>query len=157
MEEQEAHSVKHPRRDLPFTCSRRTFFRALFQEASVIHGSLKGKEGFRLSELGSLPDGQLARVRPVVHPDHEIFLDQGYVCSRRKRAEATSKLFPTEKENLVAFNMFNGRYDLGQIGGRLAQEMGWDETSAFAHVRDLFLSLIERGVCVPQDPPEPGG
>jgi hypothetical protein len=146
--------MKHPRRDLPFKCSRRTFFRALFQEAAVVRGSFKGGQGCRLSELGSLPDDQLAQVRPVLNPDCEILVDQGYVCSRRKKTEATLKLFPAEKENLVVFNMFNGRHDLGEIGSHLAQEMGWDDARAFAHARDLFLSMVQRAVCVPRDPLE---
>ena len=149
--------MKHPRRDLSFTCSRRTFFRALFQEVAVIHGSLKGRPGYRLTELGSLPDPQLAQIRPIVNPDCETFVDQGHVCSRSKKTEATLRLFPPEKENLIVFDMFDGRHDLGEIGSHLAREMGWDEASAFAHARDLFLSLVERAVCVPSDPLEPGG
>jgi len=146
-------NLKQPRRDLSFTCSRRDFWRALLQEFFVIYGSAKGGQGGRLSELGSLPDDQLAQVRPIVNPDCEIFVDQGHVWSRFKKTQATVKLFPPEKENLMAFNLFNGRHCLGEIGSLLAQEMGWDEVRAFAHVRDLFLSLVGRLVCVPRDPP----
>jgi hypothetical protein len=147
--------MKHPRRDPSFTCSRRTFFRALFQEAVVVRGTLKGGQGYRLSELGGLPDHRLAQVRPIVNPDCEIFVDQDYVCSKSKKTGTTLKLFPMEQENLVTFNMFDGRHDLDQIGSRLAQAMGWDEVRAFAHARDLFLSLVRQVVCVPKDPPEP--
>jgi hypothetical protein len=146
--------MKHPRRDLPFTFSRRTFFRALFQEAAVIRGSLKGGQGCRLSELGSLSDDQLAQVRPIVNSDCEIFVDQGYVCSKSKTTETISKLFPAKRENLVVLDMFDGRHDIGEIGHRLAQEMGWDDARAFAHARDLFLSMVQRAVCVPRDPLE---
>jgi hypothetical protein len=147
--------VKHPRRDLPFTCSRRQFWRALLQEGFVILGSFKGGLAYQLSELGSLPDDQLAQVRPVVNSDHEIFVDQGYVWSKCKKTEATLKLFPMEKENLVAFDLFDGRHTLGEIGERLSQEMDWDEARGFAHVRDLFLSLVSHLVCVPRGPLEP--
>ena len=145
--------MQHPRRDLSFTCSRRNLWRALLQEIFVIRGSVKGGQGRRLSDLGSLPDDQLAQVRPIVNPDCEIFVDQGHVWGRFKKTEATVKLFPPQKENLAIFNLFNGRHRLGEIGSLLAQEMGWDEVRAFAHVRDLFLSLVSRLVCVPKDPP----
>lgn len=153
------NSIKHPRRDLPFTCSRRTFFRALFQEAAVIRGSLKGKPGFRLSELGSLPDDELAQVKPMVHPQYEIFTDEGNVWARYKLKErAPLKLFSTEeRENLVPFTMFDGQHTLGEISSHLAQEMGWTQVRALAHVRDLFLSLVTPMICVPADPPEPSG
>jgi hypothetical protein len=147
--------MKHPRRDLPFTCSRRDFWRALLQEVFVISGSLKGRQGYRLSELGSLPDDQLAQVRPIMNPDHEIFVDQGHVWSKCEKTETTLKLFPVEKENLAAFDLFDGRHTLGEISERLSQEMGWGEARGFAHVRDLFLSLVSRLVCVPGNPLDP--
>jgi hypothetical protein len=146
--------MKHPRRDQAFTCSRRQFLPALLQEMFVIAGAFKGRQGFRLSELGSLPDSQLAQIKPIVNPEYEIFMDQGHVCSRSRRTEATLKLFPIEKENLVVFNMFNGRHSLAEIGERLSQEMSWDEAKGFEHARDLFLSLISHLVCVPKDPLE---
>lgn len=146
--------MKPPRRDLSFTCSRRKLLPALFQEMVVIFGSLKGGQGCRLSDLGSLPDDQLAQIKPAVNPDYEIFVDRGHVCGRSKRTQATLKLFPMEKEYLAAFNLFNGRLNLGEIGARLSQEMGWDEAEGFAQARDLFLSLVRRLVCVPQNPPE---
>jgi hypothetical protein len=148
---------KHPRRDLSFTCDRRTFFRALLQEAFVIRGSIKeGGQGGRLSALGSMPDEQIAHVRPVVSDDCEILVDQGHVCARyRPKEQPPIRLFSVEEEgNLTAFNMFNGEHTLGEIGSRLAQEKAWDESVAFEHVRDLFLTLVERAVCHPKDPPK---
>ncbi len=149
---------KHPHRDLSFTCDRRTFFRALLQEAFVIRGSIKeGGQGGRLSALGSMPDEQLAQVRPVVSDDCEILVDQGHVCARYKSKEQPPiRLFSVEEEgNRMAFNMFDGQHTLSEIDSRLAQEMGWDEPMAFTHVRDLFLTLVERAVCHPKDPPKP--
>lgn len=150
--QEEANSEPTPR-DSSVTCSRRTFFRALFQEAVVIHGSLKGGEGYRLAELSNLPDHQLAEMKPTMNPDCEILVDQNYVCSRSKRTKATLKLFPIESENLLVFNMFNGQHDLEEIGNHLAQETGWDGNRAFAHAKDLFLVLVQHGVCYPKDPP----
>ncbi len=148
--------AKYPRQDLSFTCNRRQFFRALFQEVVVIRGSLQGRPGYRLSELGSLPDRQLAQVKPVVNRDYEIFVEQGDVWARYKLKERSPlKLFSVEeKEDRLAFNLFDGRHSLGEIGSHLVQEMEWDEARAFAHVRDLFLSLIEPMVCLPKDPLE---
>lgn len=143
------------RRDLSFTCSRRAFFRALFQEAMVFRGSLKGGQGFRLSDLGNLPDSQLATIKPMLNPDCEISVDQDHTWSRSKKAGSTLRLFPTTKENTLVFDMFTGQHTLEEIGQHLAQEMGWDEARAFAHARSLFLALVERQVCFPKDPPVP--
>ena len=146
--------MKPPRRDLSFTCSRRRLLPALFQEMVVVLGSLKGGQGCRLSDLGDLPDDRLAQIKPIVNLDHQITVDEGHVCSRSRRTGATLKLFPMDREHLAAFNLFDGRHSLDEIGQRLSQEMGWDEAAGFAYARDLFLSLARRLVCVPKDPLE---
>ena len=148
--------MKHSRRDMDISCTRRTFFRALFQEAAVIRGSLEGKLGCRISELGSLPDEQLAAVRPVVNPDYEIRLDQGQVWAIYKlREQPPLALFSMEEtEKLSAFNMFNGNHTLGEIARRIAQELGEDEAAAFGHLREFFLSLAKSMVCLPREPDE---
>ena len=148
-----AASDRRPGRGLAFACSRRDFWPALLQEARVLYGSIKGGQGGRLSELGDLPDDQLAQVRPIVNPEYEIFVDGNYVCCKARETERTRQLFVMKRENLATFNLFNGRYTLGQIGARLAQVMGWEEGRGFAYARDLFLALVERMVCVPRDPP----
>jgi hypothetical protein len=96
----------------------------------------------------------LAQIRPIVNPQYEILVDGDHVCCRSRETKAVRKLFVMKKENLVTFNQFDGRRNLGEIGVRLAQEMGWDEDDGFAHARDLFLDLVDRLVCVPRDPVE---
>lgn len=146
--------MKHPHRESAFTVSRREFLPALLQETLAVVGSFRGRQSFRLAELGSLPDHQLAQIKPIVNPAHEIFVDQGYVCSRDRKTGATLKLFPMEKENLAVFNLFNGAHSLGQISQYLSEELDWDEAESFARARDLFLSLVNHLVCVPKDPLE---
>ena len=143
-----------PPADLTFPCSRRTFWRALLQEICVTASSLDGRDNVRLSELGTLPDEELARIRPAINPACEISLADGHVCVRHEAAQATRKLFPIERANLIAFNWFDGKHEIGEIGRRVAREMGWDEPHAFAHTRELFLSLVAQLVSVPANPPE---
>jgi hypothetical protein len=142
--------------ELPIKVSRRRFWRALLQEVVVTYGSLKGRPGYALSDLGRLSDQQLARIKPILHPDCETFVDQGYMWSRCKETEAILKLFPIVRENMMAFERFDGQHDLGEIGEHVGQEMGWDAARGFAHSRKLFLLLVSRLVCVPKDPPSPG-
>jgi hypothetical protein len=146
-------SDKNAPRDRQFTYTRRQFWRGLLQEFFVLSGLVKGGQGGQLSELGNLPDEQLAQVRPIVNPDCEITQDEAHVWAKSKKTAATEKLFPAEEENLVAFNLFNGQHTLGEIGQVVSQQMGWDEARGFAHARSLFLSLVSRLVCVPRDPP----
>jgi hypothetical protein len=115
---------------------------------------LRGGQGGRLSELGSLPDEKLALLKPIVNPAYEILVEEDCVWGRYKSTGAVIRLFGLEeRESLLAFNMFDGKHSLDQIGKRLAQEMDWDEARGFAHARDLFLFAANYLVCVPQGPP----
>lgn len=141
-----------PSEDRPM--SRRTFLRALVQEVPVVHGSLKGKKGCRLMDLATLPDEQLAQIKPVINDDYRIFVDQGQVWAEYKiKAETLLELFAVEDEVTRAiFNRFNGRHTLGEVARQVAEDMAWEEERAFQRARSFFLSLVERMICIPKDP-----
>ncbi len=151
---QSGPSALSSHRDLAFACTRRQFLPALLQEALVTLGMLRGGQGARLADLGSLPDEQLARLRPVVNPACDIAVDADQVWARYKRTGAAVRLFAIdEAEKLTAFNRFDGEHTLGEVGALLAEEWGWDQAKGFALARDLFLTLVGQGVCLPKDPP----
>jgi hypothetical protein len=144
-----------PPGDWHFAVSRRDFLPALVREALVTLGMLRGGEGARLCELEDLPDEQLALVRPIVNPACEILIEEDWLCGRYRGTENPRTCFSLEEtENLAAFNLFSGQLSLGDIGRRLAEEMGWDEAKGFAHAKGLFLSLASKGICTPRDPPD---
>jgi hypothetical protein len=138
-----------------FTCTRRGFLPVLVREAIVTLGMLRGGEGCRLSELESLPDGQLASIKPIINPAFEIGVDAEHVLARYKKTGATVSLFAVdETAALTAFNLFDGRHTLDEAGARVADQMDWDKGVGFAYARNLFLQLVENLVCIPKDPPQ---
>lgn len=140
---------EYPRKALSFTCNRRNFFKALLNETVVTLKTVQGGLSFRLSELGCLPDDQLARVIPTMNPGYEIYVEEGYLWTRNKQTSKVFKEFLLNEENRRTFNLFNGRNTLGEIGWQLSQEFGWEEAKAFARARGLFLSLADHQVCQP--------
>ena len=140
------------RQGLSFTCSRRDFWPALLQELAVTYKSIKGQPGYKLAELGTLPDEQLAQIRPIINPEYEICVENEYVCCRLKGSETTRQLFQMNKANLLTFNLFNGQHSLTEIGTCLSEQMGWDQDQGFGFAKELFVALVERMVCVPRDP-----
>jgi hypothetical protein len=138
-------------------CSRRGFFGFLLQEVRVFWGELKGKHAYRLSELSGLTDEQLSCIRPVINPDYETLVDGKHVMIRNALlcGPATSLFCTDDKATLLAFSMFDGQHTLGQIGLRLALEMGWEERAAFERAKGLFLSWAAQAACRPRDPLPP--
>jgi hypothetical protein len=142
----------------PFTCTRREFLPSLLKEMLVTLGMLRGGRGGRLSELADLPDEQMALIKPVVNRTFEIQVEEDQVLGRHKETGVVLKLFSVEEsERLAAFNLFNGKRNLGQVGRLLAEELGWDEAQGFAQAREVFLSLVSHLVCVPKEPPSLDG
>jgi hypothetical protein len=143
---------KPTRQGSPFAVSRREFFPALLQEIRVLAGLTKGGQAFQLSELGNLPDQELAEIVPMRNPAFEVYVDQGYLWSREKQTGRAFQEFAWQPENMVAFTLFDGEKTLGEIGERVATEMGWEKDKGFAHVIDLFLSMVSHLACVPRNP-----
>jgi hypothetical protein len=142
--------------DLEFNISRRSFWRALLQEAFVASRALKGEGNYTLSELGNWSDERLARIKPVVHPLCEIYVDNGHVHGCHKDTGETVELFPVDRvEDRVTLGLFDGEHTLRQVGSRLAEALVWDEARAYGHAQDLFLWLAERMICIPRDPRGP--
>jgi hypothetical protein len=141
--------------NLDFSLNRRAFFPALLREVRVLSSTLKGSSSFALSELGHLPDDQLARLIPMIQPAFSVYVEGAQVVGRHRETGTEVELFPAERENVLALNLFTGRITLATAGRRLAQQMDWDEAQGFALVKDLFLLLVSQLVCVPCNSPGP--
>ena len=124
----------------------------LLREVLVTRRALQGSPVHRLDELADLPDEAMAQIKPVLNPEYEILLRDDAVWWRHRETAIERELFATVPENVVAFNLFDGRHSLEHIGRQLAQEMGWEEAHAYAHARDLFLTLFATLVFVPANP-----
>ena len=141
--------MPNPNPDL--TLPRRDLLRALAREAQVAAGTIRGKHGFTLVSLPTLPDDQLARLIPAVSPAYTIELDAGSVWARPTGGGQPVRLFSREIEHTAPFNLFNGQNTLGDAGRLLAAQLGWEQPRAFAHVRALFLDLVRHMVCLPSN------
>jgi hypothetical protein len=142
---------------LRFVYNRRAFWRALFQEVLVVSGVLQGGRECRLEDLGDLPDHELAKIRPLVHPACEIFVEGDHVWGRSRRNKSAVKLFRSDDaSNWMTLGMFDGDRTLGEIGACLAEALDQEEDWGFSHARELFLSLANLLICIPKDPPGPG-
>ncbi|MBN1201616.1 MAG: hypothetical protein JXJ20_07150 [Anaerolineae bacterium] len=135
-------------------CNRRRFLPLLLQEIFVTFDSFKGKPVHQLTDLGKLPDEEIALIKPVINPQYQVFTERGHVCARHKETGSSLQLFAMQQANLEVFNRINGQITLGEIGAQVAQELDWDEDAAFEHVKELFLSLAVHLVCVPKNTPD---
>lgn len=146
--------MRWPDVERPFTCSRRSFGRALLQELAVMVDAFQGKQIFRLSDLENWPDEELALLKPVIRPDCQILVERNLVCVRKRGTDRLQELFPQDQPNLIVFNGFNGRRSLAEIGRQLSREMDWEEARAFDYAKELFLHLVRQLVCIPANAPE---
>lgn len=136
--------------EIVFEFSRRDLLRLIQAEMQVYEDETKGIPGYRLADLGQAPDAYLAQIIPVILPDCRISVDQDLVCGQLPEWAKPMPLFSLDTAVTQAFNLFNGRNDLGTIGLQLAQDLDWPEAQSFALARVLFLHLVQRRVCLPK-------
>jgi hypothetical protein len=142
--------------DQEATYSRRQFFPMLVQEFFVLLGTAKrGGSGCQLDELDQLPLEQFYAIKPVVNPEYEIFPQNGYVYARIRGSQESHELFPVNSDSVKIFNWFNGQRTIMEIAEYLAQEAESEADATIALVREVFLALTKRMICLPKDPIAP--
>ncbi|MCB8945643.1 MAG: hypothetical protein H6658_17980 [Ardenticatenaceae bacterium] len=139
-----------PRRLLHFRFDRRQLFTNVKIEMDVAIGEQQGGKGYKLSTLGVLPDAELGSIIPMILPDCQISLKDGFVWSRQHGSANLKRLFPQEETMLYVFNGINGRTSLDHIAAYLQQQTSWDAARSFAFTRGLFLHLVQLQTCVPR-------
>jgi hypothetical protein len=132
---------------------RRDFFRWLAREGAVMVDEAQGVRHYRLSDLGTLPPGQFASLKPRLVPGVSIVPGDGAVLARVPGREDAVQLFPTDPAVLAIFNGFNGVNTVAQVADAIEAETRLPREVAFAAVRGLFLRLVRLGVAAPSNQP----
>lgn len=132
--------------------NRRNFFRWLAGEVCAACDEMRGIPQLRLSDISALSDAELAEIRPVVREGVRIIVREEHVFAEVSDDRDAVALFPVDSTDTLGFNRFDGQKRMRQIGDELAAAMSSQEADGFAHVRGLFLRLVDLGVCVPGSP-----
>jgi len=132
--------------------NRRAFFRWLVGESIATYEQLRGKPQARLNDLATLPNTEVATLRPGIQPGVEIVPTDDGIYAKIAAENRSVFLFSRDSEELAIFNCVNGRWTLAQIAELIpAQDRSPEEV--FGAVRKHVLHLIGLGVCAPLDPP----
>ena len=139
-----------PRCDLSLRLERRQVLFGVATQLRVRQERSRGKATYRLSELGSLTDEQLAPIAPMTVPGCTFVEHQRFLWADRPASGRRVRLFPLECPARLAFDRFDGQTLIDTIADDLATETDGDKRRAFAYVRGLFLHLVTLGICVPR-------
>lgn len=147
--------INFPRQKLPQQVKRSQMLSALLEELDGSTSASAGQQAFRLVDLGDLADEGLASMTPVLLTDPDLIEEQGYLWKQAARGEKGMQLFPLEEPARLAFECFDGNYNLAAIALKLSTKLGWEFEKAFAYTRGMFLALVFAGVCFPKEPLAP--
>ena len=139
-----------PRCDLSLKLDRRQVLFGVATQFRVRQERSRGKATYRLSELGSLTDEQVAPIAPMMVPGLALLEHQRFLWADHPSPKRRVRLFPLESPARLAFDRFDGQTLIDTIAGDLAVATGGDKPHAFAYVRGLFLHLVTLGICVPR-------
>ena len=140
-----------PREPLPFRVTRNKMWEALLTEFIAYTGKSEGKNAVKLADLGLWPDERLMNLTPIVIPNTEITVENGWVCGIPTTTHKKIRIFRTDSPALTAFNLMNGMTNLLEISDSLVRKMTWKHEDSFAYVRGLFLYTVLAGIVMPKE------
>ncbi len=148
----ETDHLKKPASSMKIRVSRRGMLSAAADAAEERLRSQKGMPSFRIEDLTSFNDDQLAEIWPIVNKNARISLSDGIVYAETSASVDPIPLFETASPALYIFNQFNGLQPMSGILQKVAEHTGWDEDRTRETVRAVFLKLCEVRVCEPGNP-----
>ena len=140
---------KFPRGLLAFQVSRRQFLPALVNDFLVTCDQTDGRPTYKLAELGTWEDDQLAAMIPRVVKGCLITVKDGFVWGQPLKTSKPITLFPFQSPARIAFNSINGTTSIQEISEEICLATGWDRERSFSYIRGLFLWLVLTRVCQP--------
>lgn len=148
----ETDHLKKPASSMKIRVSRRGMLSAAADAAEERLRSRKGMPSFRIEDLTSFDEEQLADIFPIVNKNARISLSQGIVYAETSASVDPIPLFEVRSPALYIFNQFNGLQPMSEILPKVAEHTGWDEERTRETVRTVFLKLCEVRVCEPGNP-----
>ena len=128
--------------------TRRAFFGHLVREVVTTAEEARGHRHLKLSGLRALPAAQLIRIVPRVDLAN-FTVRQGAVFSKAAGGAAEILVLPLDPIEQAILGRMSGAESLEQIASRLWEDCGLSFEAAAPRTRELFLRLVDWGVCTP--------
>ena len=122
----EMDHLQKPAPSMKIRVSRRGMLSAAADAAEERLRSQKGLPSFRIEDLASFDDEQLASIWPIVNKNARISLMKGVVYAETSASVDPIPLFEISSPALYIFNQFNGLQPLSEILTKVAEYTGWD-------------------------------
>ena len=148
----ETDHLQKPSSSMKIRVSRRGVLSAAADAAEERMRSQSGMPSFRIEDLTSFDDEQLAEIWPIVNKSARISLEKGIVYAETSASVDPIPLFEVKSPALFIFNQFNGLQPMSEILPKVTEHTGWDEERTRETVRTVFLKLCEVRVCEPGNP-----
>lgn len=139
-----------PRGALPTAINRRQFFQGIIHDLRTIRTDDAAPKSIRLTDLGSMPDDELAQVVPTLLPECVISVHHGYVWGNQPEDKDAIRLFPQDIQANFVLGLFDGKNTVRFASEVLAEQFGWDANLAFAYTRGVFLWLVVAKLFAPK-------
>lgn len=131
--------------------NRRDLLRVLLREAHAVAGELSGRPHLRLSQIATLADGQIAKIRPRILSGVSIIAVGGWLHAADRERPGGVRLFESTSETDFVVAAFTGEKSIEQLSDEYTARFGGSREAAFRHIKECVLELVRVGVCVPSN------
>ena len=128
--------------------SRRNFWGSAIGQLSAFIDEAAGTPQLAASSLPSMDDDVLEMLIPSIVENINIVGDDDVITARIDSNNVV-RLFERGESSLFIFNQINGENTIGEIAVAYGLAFPTDHRDATTAVRDLFLELVHKGICIP--------
>jgi hypothetical protein len=121
--------------------TRRQFFAGLMNEVRAFARE-EEHPVYRLSDLGDMPDVELARVVPAMLPGCQLAEQDGFIWGKTPGTRKGLRLFPADSPARFVMEQFDGQRSILDASRQWIERSGWEKQRALAYVRGVFLWLV---------------
>lgn len=133
--------------------SRRRFFWAMADETIALIERCCGKPSRKLSDLNELADAEFAALIPIIVDNAEFLIKDGQIAVRIQTGAPPIALCVVGSRLEEVLRSINGIANIQELAKRIAVLRNEPEAEIFMEVRQMVLTLITNGVCMPGNLP----
>jgi len=134
--------------DREVNLNRRKAFTQFLGSLLVSADEIRGHKNCAFGDLENLGRAKFEKLIPAINKEYELSVLKGRLVGRNRNTKEKIELFELGAENTTAFNLINGKNNVGKIADAFSVEMHQGGNESFEYVKKILFDLLRLQVCV---------
>ena len=140
--------------DTEVDLTRRQAFTQFLGSLLVSADEIRGHKHCAFVDLENLDRTKFEKLIPAINREYELSVLNGRLVGQNRNNKERITLFEPGIENIMVFNLINGKNKVGKVADVFSTEMHQGSDESFEYVKKLLLDLLRLHICVFLNPVE---